>query len=99
MTRLLSLMFALMLLSASCGNAGKKERDAELTDKKTELQNKKSEKAKLEAEIKTLELEIAKLDTGAGRVAKSKLVKYVPAVQENFSHYIDLQGRVDAENI
>jgi membrane fusion protein, multidrug efflux system len=99
MTRFI-VFIALASFAASCGSStSKKEREAHLTEKKTELQELKADKAKLDQKIKSLEAEIAKLDTGAGRVMKPKLVKFMSAVPENFSHYIDLQGRVDAENI
>ncbi|MEO5646835.1 MAG: efflux RND transporter periplasmic adaptor subunit, partial [Chitinophagaceae bacterium] len=95
----LSLLFAFVLLAASCGNASKKERVSVLNDKKSELLKLKSEKATIDGKVKALEIEIAKLDTGSGKIAKSKLVAWISVVQENFSHYIDLQGKVDAQNI
>ncbi len=89
---------ALILLISSCGG-GKKEKDAVLTDKKVQLEKLKTEKTKTEEKIKSLEEEIAKLDTGASRSEKIKLVSVMPVAAQSFQHFIELQGRVDAENI
>ena len=88
--------FALAL--ASCG-AGAKEKKGSLGEKKATLEQLKTEQVTLSTKIKTLEDEIAKLDTAAGKSDKAKLIAVTPVVTEDFSHYIDLQGRIDAENI
>ncbi len=88
-----------MAFASSCGNTGKKEKDGTLTDKKVELQKLKTEKEKLDGKITKLETDIAKLDTSAGIQAKAKLVALSPVVKEDFKHYLDLQGEVDAKNI
>ena len=92
-------IIGLMLLSASCGNSSKKDKDSTITDKKVELQKLKNDKTKTEEKIKALETEIAKLDTGALKSEKVKLVSVTPVAAQNFQHFIDLQGRIDAENI
>lgn len=88
--------FALLLVS--CGNSVK-EKKGTLGDKKAELEKLKTEQVTLSTKINTLEEEIEKLDTGAGKSDKAKLIAVTPVLTENFSHYIDLQGRVDADNI
>jgi RND family efflux transporter MFP subunit len=95
----LSLLFIILTIYQSCGNTSKKERDGTLTDKKVELEKLKSQKNSTDEKIKSLEADIAKLDTGATKSDKVKLVSIVPVAVENFKHYIDLQSRVDAENI
>ena len=95
--KLTAWIFGLTLLSFSCG--GKKERESIITDKKTELVKLKADKTKIEEKIKALEVEIAKFDTGAGKSDKVKLVSVIPVTAQNFQHFIDLQGRIDAENI
>ncbi|MCW3089060.1 MAG: efflux transporter periplasmic adaptor subunit [Ferruginibacter sp.] len=82
----------------SCGNS-KKEGDATLNDKKATLEKLKGEKNTIDAKISTLETEIAKLDTSAGAAQKTKLVAVQTLAPQDFSHYIELQGRVDAENV
>ncbi|MEP7143136.1 MAG: efflux RND transporter periplasmic adaptor subunit [Ferruginibacter sp.] len=88
---------ALLFLS-SCGNS-KKDGNAALNDKKSDLQKLKGEKNKIDASIATLETEIAKLDTSADAAQKTKLVAVQTLATEDFTHFIELQGRVDAENV
>jgi RND family efflux transporter MFP subunit len=80
---------------AACGG---NDKNSELTKKKEELEKLKKEQAEKTAEVKKLELEIAKLDT-TKKVDKAKLVVLDTVKVETFTHYIDLQGKVDAENI
>lgn len=95
----LTALIGLMFLSVSCGSSSKKEKDSIVTDKKVQLEKLKSDRSKIEDKIKTLEEEITKIDTGAVRSDKVKLVSIVPVTVQNFQHFIDLQGKVDAENI
>ncbi len=85
--------------ATSCSNVGKKEREGELNDKKAELQKLKSEQANLDEQISNLEKEIAKLDTGAAIAEKPKLVELTTIKLEDFKHYLELQGKVDVQNI
>ena len=82
---------------ASCGS-GAKEKKGELTDKKVKLEKLKTEKTKIDAEIQQLQQEIAKADP-AGVTVAPKLVSVSPVTTQLFEHFIDLQGRVDADNI
>jgi RND family efflux transporter MFP subunit len=86
------------ILMAACGNTTKEEK-GELNDKKAELEKLKTEQKKLSAEIVALEKEIAKLDTSAGVKEKEKLVTLSILEPGKFTHYIELQGKIDAENI
>ncbi|MBA2250506.1 MAG: biotin/lipoyl-binding protein, partial [Chitinophagaceae bacterium] len=95
----LSLLLAVILFSSSCGSSSKKEREGGLNDKKTELQKLQNDRTKLDDKIKVLQTDITKLDTGAAKQDKAKLVSVIPVGAQNFQHYIDLQGKVDAENI
>ena len=98
MSKILKLSGAafIAILLVACGASSKEEKGA-LTDKKAELQKLKSEQSAVNDKVRKLEEEIAKLDTTA--VSKTKLVSVTPLLQQNFTHYIDLQGKVDAENI
>lgn len=87
-----------MLLLSSCGNSAK-DSNAEINDKKAELEKLKSTKNKTDAEIKKLQDELAKIDTSSASSAKVKLVAVSPVASQDFKHYIDLQGHVDADNI
>jgi RND family efflux transporter MFP subunit len=93
------LIILFMAIASSCGNIGKKEKNGALGDKKVELQKMKTEKEKLDEKIIALEKDISKIDTGAAIEQKAKLVSLTPITKENFKHYLDLQGKVDAQNI
>ncbi len=90
-------IYTLAITMAACG-ASKKEKDGALNDKKAKLEKLKKQQADLNADIKKLELDIAKTDTANGNGEKAKLVVLDTVRIENFTHYIDLQGKVDAEN-
>jgi membrane fusion protein, multidrug efflux system len=95
-SKLISAALLLLMLSA-CGSSTKEEKGS-LTDKKARLEKLKSDRDKIDGQIKTLEEEIAKVDTSAA-LNKGKLVAAVPISEQNFEHYIDLQGHVDADNV
>lgn len=88
---------AAAVIFTSCGG-GAKDAKGELNDKKVRLEKLKTEKIKIETEIQSLQQEIAKLDPTAGTVAP-KLVAVTAVSYQPFEHFIDLQGRVDADNI
>ncbi|GAB2838071.1 efflux RND transporter periplasmic adaptor subunit [Ferruginibacter profundus] len=94
----LGLIITAAVIMASCGGS-KKEGEAAINDKKAALEKLKAGKTQTEAEIKKLQEELAKIDTNAANNAKIKLVSVTPVGTENFQHFIDLQGKVDAENI
>jgi hypothetical protein len=85
------------MITASCGS-GKKDTDSIVTDKKLELQKLKAEQKKLNESIAKLESEIGKAEPGTA-ASSAKLVTVMPLGTQNFTHYIELQGKVDAENI
>lgn len=91
------LLIATTLIITSCGSS-QKEKDGDVTDKKVEIEKLKGEKAKLDASIKKLENDLAKVDTGAAKAINAKLVATTPVAVEDFSHFLDLQGRIEAEN-
>ncbi|MEO5999730.1 MAG: efflux RND transporter periplasmic adaptor subunit [Chitinophagaceae bacterium] len=80
-------------------NSTTKDKNAQLAEKKEVLQKKKDAVASLNDEIAKLENDVALLDTSAAKTEKPKLVAVTPVATQSFTHYIDLQGRVDAENI
>lgn len=91
-----SLLSALVLFIAACGA---KSENKDLQQKKVQLEALKKEQAAKTADIKKLELEIAKLDTTNAKADKAKLVVLDTVANEKFTHYIELQGKVDAENV
>jgi membrane fusion protein, multidrug efflux system len=94
---LMILITVTAMIITSC-SSGAKEEKGDLNDKKVKLEKLKADKTKMEAEIQTLQQDINKLDPSAGVVAP-KLVTVTAVSIQPFEHYIDLQGRVDADNI
>ncbi|HEY0749605.1 MAG TPA: efflux RND transporter periplasmic adaptor subunit [Chitinophagaceae bacterium] len=90
-------LLIIVLFAASCGNS-KKDQSAILTEKKVKLQKLKSEQQKLNDEIAKLDAEIARLDPKSAE-GTAKLVTTMVLAPKDFSHYIELQGRIDADNI
>ena len=91
-----SLFSVLVLVIASCGG---NDPNKALDQKKEQLEKLKKEQAEKTAEIKKLEMEIAKSDSANKPAEKAKLVVLDTVKTEAFTHFIDLQGKVDAENI
>jgi|KBSSwiS6_1023812.scaffolds.fasta_scaffold00942_3 membrane fusion protein (multidrug efflux system) len=87
---------ALALTIVSCGNS-KKEEKGKTTDLKVKLEQLKKDKTKLDAEIRKVEAAIAKTDSTSEN--KAALVATAPVTQQDFVHYIELQGKVEAENM
>lgn len=69
-----------------------------LVDKKAKLEQLKKQQDDVNKQIATLQAEIIKLDPSANP-EKAKLVAVQKLSTEDFTHYINLQGRVDAQNI
>lgn len=90
------LILAAFLVLAACGS--KSNDSAELTAKKKQLEDLKKQQTEIGNNIAKLEAEVLKMDPSS-KVEKSKLVVTAPIVTEKFTHYIDLQGKVDAVNI
>jgi membrane fusion protein (multidrug efflux system) len=91
-----ALVLSLVWLMAACGSSAK-DKKGELGDKKAKLEKLKKEKNKLDADIHALEAEIAIADPNAAAI--QKLVSVDTVAIQDFIHYIELQGRVDAENV
>jgi len=85
-----SLVAAFVLTMAACGSSSK-DNNASLTDKKAALEKLKDQQKKLEADI-------AKIDTAAGKAEKEKLVALATIAPESFTHYLDLQGKIESQN-
>jgi RND family efflux transporter MFP subunit len=92
----LTILGMALIVLASCGQ-GKEESTGTLAQKQAELAKLRQEAAGLQEKIAALETAIEALDSSADK--KSKLIATSVLAMQNFSHYIELQGRVDAENI
>lgn len=93
----LSMVLAASILSFLTACSGNEE-DKSLSGKKAKLEKLKSEQVKLAASIQQIEKEIEAMDTSAHQ-KEGKKVDVLSLQTENFSHFIDLQGKVDAEDI
>lgn len=89
---IVSLSFWLM----ACG--GNAETNKELAKKKASLEKLRAEQKEVNDKIAALEKEIAKLDPSIA-AGKAKLVSLETIATDTFQHYIDLQGRVDAQQM
>ena len=94
---LMILITVTAMIITSCGS-GAKEEKGDLNDKKVKLEKLKADKTKLDIDITKLEEEITKLDPSS-KNDKAKLVSDAPVTQQDFTHYIELQGRVDASDV
>lgn len=93
-----SIIAIIAMAIASCGK-GRKEKLGTIGEKKAKVEELKKQINTATVEIKTLEEEIEKLDTSAAKQDKAKLIAVTPVTTADFSHYIDLQGKIDADNI
>jgi RND family efflux transporter MFP subunit len=88
MTRILTIALA-VLIAACGGNKG--------GDKKAELADLKKQETEITKKIKALEAELGVKSETADKV---KLVRTEDVQPKSFTHYIDIQGRIDAsENV
>lgn len=81
----------------ACGG-GSNGDNKDLAKKKAELEGLQAQQKEIADKITALETELAKLDTTMV-VGKAKLVSLETVGADSFSHYIDLQGRIDAKNV
>ena len=91
------LLLAGVILS-SCGNS-LKDKEGDLNDKKAKLAKLKMQQSDLTIQIDSLQNQINRLDTSSANKVKPKLVAIQTVGTVNFTHYIDLQGKIDATNI
>jgi RND family efflux transporter MFP subunit len=80
----------------ACGDGGQK---GSLEEKKKQLAALQADQIKLNEKISTLQAEILKVDTSAAKAQRSKLVTTSVLAPGAFTHFIDLQGMIEAENI
>ncbi|MDB5193281.1 MAG: hypothetical protein JWQ96_2844 [Segetibacter sp.] len=98
MQKTIYILLIVGLFATACGGS-KKEKTVELTEKKSRLEKLKSDQQKIADEIAKLQKEILLQDPASRVEGNAKLVTIAPVAPENFTHYVDLQGRIDATNI
>ena len=82
----------LILFAIACGSGG-----SSLEKQKASLASLKKEGLSLNAKIASLEKEIAA--AGGAETAKAILVAVTPLTTQDFTHYIELQGKVESESV
>lgn len=97
MHKALTVVLGFSLLLAACGSSSV-QKDDSLAGKKARLDSLKTQQEKLGKQIADLSDQIAKIDTSAGSKEKTKLVAFTALEPTSFTHYIDLQGSVEAVN-
>ena len=90
------LIICTLFLLAAC--SGNKEENKDLVGKKAELEKLTKERDALSTKISTLEAELQKID-GAASPEKTKLVEVTELLNRDFTHYIELQGKITTENL
>jgi len=84
-------VIASVVLFAAC------ETGSDLEKKKKELADAKTSLKEISTRVAALEKEIALLDTSAKVAEKGKLIQADSLVKQEFKHYIEVQGNVDAD--
>ncbi len=90
------LLICTLFLIAAC--SGNKEENKDLAGKKAELEKLTKERDAIAAKITTLETEIQKM-SGNTATEKTKLVEVTELINQDFAHYIELQGKITTENV
>lgn len=88
------ILIAALFFLGACGSKS----DNTLAAKKAKMEDLKKQQEKLTADIAALQSEIDKLDSNA-QPAQTKLVVLDTIASANFEHFIDLQGKIESQNI
>ncbi len=99
MKRILVVAFVTSIVSVlvACNGKAAKDKKAEVADLKAKLEKLKKEKNGLDAQIRQVEDQLAKADPSSTHA--QKLVSIDTIKLDDFAHYIELQGRIDAEDV
>jgi len=99
MQKILSITLAasLVLLLAACNGKAAKDKKAEIGDLKVKLEKLKKEKNGLDVQIRQVEEQLAKADPSSAQA--QKLVTVDTVALSDFNHFIELQGKIDADNV
>jgi membrane fusion protein, multidrug efflux system len=98
MFRILTVVIGASLLLASCGSSTIQKEGEGLKEKEARLDSLKAQENAISKQITDLQADIDKLDTVNAKKEKAKLIALTSLAPTSFTHYIDLQGNVDAVN-
>jgi RND family efflux transporter MFP subunit len=90
----LSALITGTLFFMSCGQTGDT-----VSKQKAELQKLKEQQVDVSTKIQKLEAALGSTDSSSEKKEKTKLVAFTPVEPTGFTHYIELQGKIDALNI
>lgn len=90
----LSALISGSFLMISCGQGADP-----VAKQKDELQKLKDQQVSLVTKIQKAEEALGKVDSSSLKKEKTKLIAFQPVTAGNFTHYIELQGKIDALNI
>jgi membrane fusion protein (multidrug efflux system) len=89
-----ALLLAVAVLSFSCGE----KNDSTLAGKKARLEKLQAELTQINSEINELKAAIMKEDPDAAASAKITYVKAMPLTTQEFAHFVEANGRLEAVN-
>lgn len=88
---------SLALFLAACST--KDDSTAKIEKTKKELEKLRNTYAQTAVKIQELEEQLALLDTTQSKYARAKVVALSPVAIDGFDHFVDLQGKIEAENV
>ena len=91
-------LFVIVIIAALVSCGGKQEGNQDLAGKKATLETLTKQRDALNNHINALQTEVNQLSGGA-IAEKMKLVEATALATQDFSHYIELQGKVSTENV
>lgn len=97
MFKLVKMLPAVVLLLGLAACGGAKDKKGDTGDLKAKIEKLKKEKTKLDADIRQLEEQLFKADPKSSVV--QKLVSVDTIRIKDFSHYIDLQGKIGTDGV
>lgn len=92
----LALAASLLLILSSCGGGGKDD-SKDVAALKKKLEELKKEKSGLDLQIRQVEEQLENVDPSSAQARK--LVSLDTVGKSEFAHFIELQGRIDADNV
>jgi RND family efflux transporter MFP subunit len=90
----LSALITGIIFLMSCGQTSDP-----VAKQKAELQKLKEQQVDVTTKIQRLEAALGNADSSSAKKEKTKLVAFQPVEPTGFTHYIELQGKIDALNI
>lgn len=99
MQKILSVILVTSLVSllVACSGNAAKDKKAEIGDLKAKLEKLKKEKNGLDVQIRQVEEQLAKVDPSSAQA--QKLIAVDTVTMSEFNHFIELQGKIDADGV